>query len=144
LVGALLLAIAPLWAQTGSARIRVADARGTAIPQATVSLISRWDGSVRTLSTNDTGEVVWADLPLGDARFLVWAPGFRLRRMTVTVRNGEDQTVAAFLEVAPLEDVPDVETFQVPNSDKLDLIPELSPSQPQPKPSKRKWWQIFR
>lgn len=143
MVGALLLAISPLLAQTGSVRIRVTDALGTAIPKATVSLTDGWDRKVRTLSTNDAGEVIWADLPLGDAHFLASAPGFGLWRITVTIRTGDEQKVMAVLEVAPLEVWRSVETVQMPYSEKLDLTPELSPSPPQPKAAKRRLWQIL-
>ncbi len=142
--GVLLLAISPLFAQTGSARIRVADATGAAIPEAKVSLVDGLDGTVGTLSTDDAGEVLWTDLPLGDAHFFASARGFRHGGITVTIRTGDGQKVAMVLEVAPIEAQPDLKTIQMPYSDKLDLLPEPSPPPPQPKPAKRHWWQIFR
>jgi len=143
MVGALLLAISPLLAQTGSVRIRVTDALGTAIPKATVSLTDGWDRKVGNLSTNDAGEVLWPDLPVSDAHFYALAPGFGRLRITVTIRAGDEQQVAAVLEVGPLEVGQSVETVQMPYSETPDLTPELSPSPPQPKASKRHWWQIL-
>lgn len=135
--GALLLAW-PLVAQTGAVRIRVTDPSGSAISEATVSLINNGDRSLRTLSTNDAGEVLWTDLPLGDAHFFASATGFSLRRLRTTIRDGDEQNIAVSLEVAPLEDVPDVETIQMPSPQTLDLPPALVPESPKPTPAKRK------
>src|ERR1700684_2502553 len=98
LVGALLAAVTPLWAQTGRVRIRVIDPRGLVVPAATVSLVGVDDQPIRTMVANDTGESVWTDLPLGFSRLRVAAPVFSPRLLTVTVTKGEDQKLDARLE----------------------------------------------
>jgi hypothetical protein len=98
LVGALLTAFAPLWAQVGRVRIRVIDRTGAVIPAAKVALLGANYQPVRTVSANDAGEVVWTDLPLGDSRFEITAPGFGLQKLTVTIDSGEEQKLEAHLE----------------------------------------------
>jgi hypothetical protein len=93
---------------------------------------------MHTLPTNEVGEVLWTDLPVGDTHLMASGPGFRLRRLTVTVSDYKEQRVAALLEVAAIEDVPDLEVLPMPNPDTLDLAPLTYP-----KPVKRKWWRIF-
>ena len=100
LIGALLTAVAPLWAQTGRVRIRVTDATGAGVPRAEVSLLDADDKPTRTVGANEAGEVIWTDLPLGDAHFVVIVPGFNSLRLAVTIRNANEQTVEARLEVA--------------------------------------------
>lgn len=138
-MGALLLTIVSLRAQTGRVRIRVADRIGSAIPGAEVSLLGLFDHPILTVAAHDMGESVWVDLALGYSRFKVIAPGFLSREIAVTISNGVESKAEAQLEVAPLENGPHVETAQMPYAETLDLAPE-----PQPKPAKRKWWQIFR
>jgi Carboxypeptidase regulatory-like domain len=100
LFGAVLLAGAPLWAQTSTVRIRVTDAHGAAIPGATVSLMDRWNRTVRTLSTNTASEIIWKDLPLGDWYFYAGAPGFYPYRVGIAICDGREQTITAQLKAA--------------------------------------------
>lgn len=72
--------------------------------------------TTHTLLASDAGEAIWADLPLGDSRFQVSMLGFNSQRLTVTVRNTDEQTVEAKLAAVPL-----------PGLLKL----------------KRRWWHIF-
>jgi Carboxypeptidase regulatory-like domain len=117
LVGALLAAVARLWAQTGRVRIRVTDTTGAVVPMAQVSLLGADNQPMRTFSSNDAGETAWQDLPLGDSRFQVSMRGFNSQRLTVTVRDSNENTVEAKLEVVSLPGI---------------------------LRAKRKWWQIFR
>ena len=145
LVGALLLSVSTLAAQTGRVRIRVTDRNGAAIVTSRASLLGAFDTPMRTEAANDAGEIVLTDMAPGYSRFEVAAPFFQSLQLAAAIRNGDEQKIEVTLEVALIEQGgPHVETMQMPNSDKLDLIPELSPSPPQPKPSKRHWWQIFR
>jgi hypothetical protein len=141
LIGALLTAVAPLWAQTGSVRIRVTDITGGGVPKAQVSLVDANEKPTRTAEANNIGEVVWTDLPLGDAHFLVSEPGFNSLRLVVTIRNANEQTVDARLAVGEERGLLEVQPVRVPPPQTLD-----SPSLQAPisRPAKRKWWQIFR
>jgi hypothetical protein len=140
LVGALLTAVTPLWAQTGPVRFRVIDSLGSAIPAATVSLLGADDQPIRTELANDAGESVWTDLPLGDSHLRVTVPGFKSRLLTVTVTKGEEQILDAQLEVGCIECGPEFNPEYMRYSDSLDL----TASTPQPRLAKRRWWQIFR
>src|SRR5579862_122296 len=99
LLGALLTAISPLMAQAGRVRIRVTDPMDAVIPTAEASLLGPDNKPTRTEKANEAGEIVIADLPLGDCRLAVFAPGFSARRLTVTVRGGDELKVEARLEV---------------------------------------------
>jgi hypothetical protein len=78
LVGALLTAVAPLWAASGRVRFRVINpSLGTPVQGASISLMDSSDQAVRTRETDEAGELLWADLPLGDAVFLVRPSGGR-------------------------------------------------------------------
>jgi hypothetical protein len=100
LVGTLLTALSPLMAQTGRVRIRVTDSTGAIIPRTQASLLGRDDEPTQTAQANDAGEIVFTGLPFGDCRFMLAEQGFNTRRLTVTVRNGDEVKVQAVLEVA--------------------------------------------
>lgn len=100
LVGARLTAISPLMAQTGRVRIRVTDPAGAVVPTAQASLLGPDDKPIRTARANEVGEIVFTDLPLGDARFAVVEQGFRTRRLTALIRNGEEVRVEAAFDGA--------------------------------------------
>jgi hypothetical protein len=142
LVGALLLGIGPLWAQPGSLRIRVEDPTGAVIPGASALLLESDGRIVNTKTADDGSEIIWTNLPLGYLRVKVSAPAFHSRQLTVNIRPGVEESLKARLEVAPIEDVPDVDIVQMPYSETLDLAPV--PLLPPTKPAKRRWWQIFR
>ena len=97
LVAALLTAVAPLMAQNGRVRIVVKDATGAVIANAE-ALLQGGDG--KTIRTNEAGEIVWSDLPLGSATFVVRSSGFVSRPLTLTVRNGEEVRAEVVLEVS--------------------------------------------
>jgi hypothetical protein len=158
LIGALLTAVAPLWAEIGRVRIRVVDMTGAVVPHANVSLLATDDRPIRTATADERGEVVWTDLPLGDSHLLVNAPGFNSRRLTVTVRDAIEKRVEAPLAIGTIGETVSIdldqilahgpglllEPGQMPYSQRLDSPPESAPRSPQAKPSKHRWWQIFR
>jgi hypothetical protein len=145
LVGALLTAVAPLWAQSGRVRIHVTDATGAVVPLAQVSLLNADGKPTRTVGANDAGEVVWTDLPLGDAHFLVLVPGFNSLRLAVTFRNANEQTVEARLEVGTIGERVTVEPLVQPVRVAVPQTLNSPPVQaPISTPAKHRWWQIFR
>lgn len=85
ILAAILLPAPLLYEQSGTVRIRVIDSHGAAVPGSAVSLADSWDRTVRTLSTNRTGEVLWnhertitlrvAPPPTGADQFVVNYPG---------------------------------------------------------------------
>ncbi len=48
------------------------------------------DQAVRTRETDETGELLWTDLPLGDAVFVVSPSGGQAKRVTITIRNAKE------------------------------------------------------
>lgn len=160
LVGALLTAISPLMAQSGRVRIRVIDASGAVISRADVSLLGVDGNPQRRLQTDDIGEVVITDLPMGNSRVRISSPGFDTQPLTVTVRDSDELkvdaklyvgTVGTTVFVAPIpvdshagqRPLPDLDS-----SDRVGTPPPLgaAPSSEvaQPSPPKRRWWRIFR
>jgi Carboxypeptidase regulatory-like domain len=94
LIGAPLLANAPLWAQTGAVRIRVTDSNGRAIPQASVSLANAWNRTISSASANNAGEVHRTHLPFGDLYFYASAPGFDPYRAGIAICDRRERTIA--------------------------------------------------
>jgi len=105
-------------AQAGRVRIRVTDPTGAVVPTARASLLGSDDKPVRTEQVNESGEIIFTDLPLGDSRIAVVSPGFPTRRLTVTLRNGDEVRVETSLGVG--------------------FVGEIVPIR------KRRWWQVFR
>jgi hypothetical protein len=105
LVGALLTAISPLMAQTGRVLIRVTDASGAVIPGAVASLLGADDKVIRTARSDGLGEIVLTDLPFGDSRFTIATPGFQTRRLTVTIRNGDEVKIETTLEIGLMGEI---------------------------------------
>jgi len=69
------------------------------ISNAEVSLLGPDDNAIRRAQTNAVGEVVFTDLPIGDSRFVIAAPGFIRKRVTVTVRGAKERKIETMLEV---------------------------------------------
>lgn len=140
-MGALLTAISPLMAQTGRVRIRVTDRTGLVITTAEASLLGGDGKPVRTAEANDAGEIAFTDLPLGDSRIAVIAPGFSMRPVTVTVRDGDELKIEVTLDVGTVGGAAMIEPVSV----ELDATaPALSASVPAAKRTKRRRWLIFR
>lgn len=107
-------------AQSGRIRIRVTDVTGAVVPDSVASLLGEDGKPIRTAYANETGEIEFADLPMGNSRFIVQRPGFKRLPLTVTVRSGDEIKVQAQLEVNV-------------------IVGEVVTLRP-----KRRWWQIFR
>lgn len=101
LFGVLLLASAQLWGQTGTVRIRVVDANGSAISKANVSLSNNWNRTVRSLSTDAADQVLWKNLPLGEWSFSVSVAGFSPYRLPLNICDNHEKTIVARLQPAP-------------------------------------------
>jgi hypothetical protein len=128
-----------------------------------VSLLGPNNTPTRTEETDDRGEIVFTDLPLGDSRFAVAMWGFNTRRLTVIVRNGDELKVEAGIEIGFVGEVvtvrKEVVTIKKPEpptdgSPISSPIPSALPTAAVPaadppaisgtKPAKRRWWQILR
>jgi len=105
LVGALLTAISPLMAQSGRVRIRVTDATGAVIPVAQACLLGRDDKPIRTAHANEVGEILFADLPLGDCRITVDAPQFIRQIVTTTLQGGDEAKLEVALRVGAVGEI---------------------------------------
>ena len=138
LAGALLTAISPLMAQTGRVRIRVTDVNGAVIANAEAALRGADDKPLRSAHADEVGEIVLQDLPMGDCRFVINAPGFDTRNLTVSIGSGNEVNVETRLVVGTIGQTVVIET----NAEKLssELPPELPPAA---KRAKRRRWLIF-
>jgi len=135
LVGALLTAISPLMAQNGRLRIRVNDPAGGVVPGAEVSLLDAHNKPTRTMLANEFGEIAWTDLPFGESRFEVSSSGFRMQRLTVTLRNDDEVKINTTLELGSVGGPVFVE---------LEPARTRPTAASEPKPAKRRRWLIFR
>ena len=100
LVAAFLTTISPLMAQSGRVKIQVTDLTGASISNAEVTLLGSMP--VRALKTNPAGEVVWTELAMGDSKFEIRSPGFRMRTLVITLRNDEEVITQSILEVGEI------------------------------------------
>jgi hypothetical protein len=124
-------------AQTGRVRIRVTDATGAVVPNAEVSLLGADEKATRTARTDAVGEAGLMDLPFGDCRFTVAASGFQTRRLTATIRNGDEVQLGARLELGSIGEVVVVEAASVPIKG-LPAPTEVSAPSSEPNRAKRR------
>ena len=105
IAGALLTAIAPLLAQDGRVRFRIRDmslSTSNQVIGAEVILLEKSDGPIRTLVADSKGEVLWTGLPMGESTFQIRAPGFKIKRLTVTLKSSEETKQDVVLEIGPI------------------------------------------
>jgi hypothetical protein len=154
LLGALLTAVSPLFAQSGRLRIRVTDITGAVVPNAKVTI----SGTSIAASTDQAGEALITGLPIGDSRVSIQVPGFQNFEKTITVQASGEQRLEATLQIgATLGEVvvvgvqaaepsltPSPQALDFPVSARVPSSPQLLelPS-PNPQTLKRHWWQIF-
>jgi hypothetical protein len=122
-------------AQTGRVRIRMINANGSMVATAEASLLGGDSKPVRTGDANELGEIAFTDLPFGDSRFSVVAPGFNTKPLTVTIKNSDEIGVEIGLEVGSVGGPMLVETESAKMSSTLPATT---------KPAKRWRWLIFR
>ncbi len=78
------------------------DIAGDALQKATISLIDKQNHTLRSLETNDSGEAMWTDLPLGNSRFLVECGGLQSKTLTITIKNAKENKIEVQLHVTPI------------------------------------------
>lgn len=82
--------------------VRVTETDGTAIPQASVTLLELREVQV----TDEAGETTWTDLEIDSAALYVSAEGYGAYADRLTLERGQNEAVVQ-LERAPIEpDVP--------------------------------------
>jgi uncharacterized surface anchored protein len=104
-VGALLTMASPLFAQSGRVRIRVLDATGAPVPSAEVALLGADDKPVRKMRCDSNGEVAWTDLAIGNHRFRIDCPGFKVLFFTIVAESGNEVQKDAVLQVGEVGQV---------------------------------------
>ncbi|HTP67784.1 MAG TPA: carboxypeptidase regulatory-like domain-containing protein [Dongiaceae bacterium] len=78
-------------AQEGTILGTVTDPTGSAVPNATVTILQLSTGTVRTYNTNDAGQYVAAGLPVGKYDVKITAPGFKTEEQHGVVLNVNDR-----------------------------------------------------
>jgi hypothetical protein len=135
LVGALLSLAAPLLAQNGRVRMVVTDPSGAVVANATTALLDKDDQPVRTIKTNDIGEAVWTDLPMGTLPFAVSQSGFKTRPLTVTVQGSAELRIVVVLDVGIAVDGGMIIAEEAVTVSRGGVVVPVR--------RKRKWWRIF-
>jgi hypothetical protein len=95
-------------------------------------------------------EIVWNNLPLGGATFLVSASGFVSRSVSVTVRNGDEVRTEVTLElgfigevvVVPYADDAGTVPSEIPQLTLSTITPAVQAPEA-PRPKKRRWWKFW-
>ena len=99
LAGALLWVIAPLVAQDRRLVLVVQDRAGAVIAGATVELLDKENKVLRKTQTNQSGEAIWSDLPLGDSIFRFAVRGFKLKTIAATMIGVGEKRIEVTLDV---------------------------------------------
>ena len=84
----------------GSVRGTVTDPSGAVIPNATVHLTNEVSGLDRTVSTNATGQFVFANIPFNPYRIIVSADGFAPSSRSFEIRSVVGANLNLVLQVA--------------------------------------------
>jgi hypothetical protein len=141
LPGTLLLFLPQLWAQTGTAHIRVTASDGSGIPGAKISLSDHWGRTLATSAADGAGEFVWKHLPLADAYFYAQAPGFYPAAAAIRICDHalEHTIVLQLAKVPEWERRNDVVIVDGANPHTIDMVPmptcqalDLSSTRPKP------------
>lgn len=111
MAGALLTAISPVLAQTGSLLVEVKDGGQLAIQNAEI-LLTGPDRRERKARTDESGVASLNDLPYGDCKVRVQVPGFQTWNGTHTVAGKGNLTVT--LTVGTVGEVVQIEPAPIP------------------------------
>jgi hypothetical protein len=125
---AILLAI-PLLAHGQEATIlgTATDASGGVVPNVKITISNSQTGAVRTLATNDVGQYVAPDLPIGKYNIKAEASGFKVQETRGVTLNVNDRTRVDFqMEVGATVETVSVEantlTVQTDSSEQSSLV----------------------
>ena len=125
---AILLAI-PLLAHGQEATIvgTVTDSSGAVVQNVKITITNAQTGAVRTLATNDVGQYVGPDLPIGKYDIKAEATGFKVQQTRGVMLNVNDRTRVDFqMEVGATVETVSVEantlTVQTDSSEQSSLV----------------------
>jgi hypothetical protein len=117
----------------------ITDANGAIIPNASITILNIETGTVRTVTTDDSGVYRAPLLPLGTYRVTAEAPNFKkLVRDGITLTTGQTATVALTMEAgqvsevvtisgdAPIADPAKIDLGRVMNSVEVHNLPLVS------------------
>ena len=92
----------------------VTDPTGSVVPKATISITSIDTGQTRTLTTNESGQYVAPDLPVGPYHVQAQAPGFKVASLKNVVLNVGDRRRLDFaMQVGSIQESVTVEANEV-------------------------------
>jgi hypothetical protein len=92
----------------------VTDPTGSVVPKATISITSINTGQTRTLTTNESGQYVAPDLPVGPYHVQAQAPGFKVASLKNVVLNVGDRRRLDFaMQVGSIQESVTVEANEV-------------------------------
>jgi hypothetical protein len=128
-IGLLILLVLPLLAHGQEATIlgTVTDPSGGVVPNVKITISNSQTGAVRTLATNDVGQYVVPDLPIGKYSVKAEAPGFKVQESRGVMLNVNDRTRVDFqMEVGATVETVSVEantlTVQTDSSEQSSLV----------------------
>jgi hypothetical protein len=84
----------------GAVRGTVADPTGAVIPNATVNLANATSGLNRTVSTDETGQFVFSNIPFNPYRIAVSAPGFAPLSQSAEIRSTVGISLKLVMQIA--------------------------------------------
>lgn len=119
LVAVAALCVSPLLAQQtlGGITGEVTDTSGSVIPNATVTILSEQTGLTRVVKTNETGDYLFANLPIGTYTITYAAEGFDAQKTPhIAVQADRTATVGAKLKVGSTGDTVTVEASPLLNA----------------------------
>ena len=94
---------------SGQVRGTVSDPSGAVIPGATVRLVNAVSGLDRTVSTDDTGQFEFSNIPFHPYKISVTANGFATLRQSVELRSGIGTSLKLVLQIAAADSTVTVE-----------------------------------
>lgn len=146
LIGALLTAVSPLMAQSGRVRIKVKDATGAVMSRASAELLGADDKAIRSVDADENGDVIFTDLPMGNNRFRVYAPGFNSEILSITSVSVEEVKTETSLTVGSMGSVMEYKSDTQPTTMPISgSLPDSSTSTPAVTVmgvvrKRRRWW----
>jgi hypothetical protein len=134
LAGVLLTAISPLMAQDRRLVLVALDPAGAVVAGVKVELLDKDGKILRANQTNQVGEVVWTDLPIGDSTFRFSINGFKSKSVNVMLIGVGEKRVEVKLDVSA-----EVEGGAV--TEEHPIVGEFLGPKKQPK---KRWWKFLK